>query len=403
MIKRVNMADQGTNIDAITPIGSRVLFTNSSGGECPLLTKKAQICHHSSPVYVSDGTAAGTRLLHTYFDAWYFTPVGTKDIFLTNDPKAGLQLRATDGTAKGTVKLAQMGTFAQNLVVVIYPSGDRAFVFSGQNLWITNGIRSGTRLIRRVASGDGGANVSGAVAGHTFFFTRLSQSHGYQLWRSDGIANGTEVVRDGLGSVKNWPPTVLAPAFGGVLYQTSLGRHGSQLWIAGSSTRRSGRLHNFVSSVNLSGGFATADSRIYFSAPDGASRDALWATDGTKKGTVVVADLNTGHSTQDLIQSVVSIPRPCCHPLVLFEAKDGVHGHGMWRTNGTPASTERVGGHMSFVNPFPLTVGGNRVFFAGYSNKYGNELWTSNGASAPSGTSLARDIFPGPAHRIRTI
>ena len=360
------------------------------------MTKKPRICPHSSRVYVSDGTAAGTRLLHTYFDAWYFTPVGRKAVFLMSGPKTGLQLRATDGTAKGTAKLAQLGSFGQNLVVVMYPAGNRAFVLSGQNLWITNGTRSGTRLIRRVASADGGRNVSVAVAGHTFFFTRLSQSHGYQLWRSDGTAHGTTVVRDGLGSVKNWPPTVLAPAFGGVLYQTSLGRHGSQLWVAGSGTRRSGRLRDFVSSVNLSGGFATAANRIYFSAPDGKSKDGLWATDGTKNGTVVVADLDTGRRAQDLIQSVVSIPRPCCRPLVLFEAKDRTHGYGLWRTNGTRAGTERVGGHVWFANPVTLTVDGNRVFFAGYSMRYGNELWTSNGASTPSGTSLAKDIYPGP-------
>jgi ELWxxDGT repeat protein len=237
-----------------------------------------------------------------------------------SEPKTGLQLQATDGTAKGTVKLAQLGSFGQNLVVVMYPGENRAFVLSGQNLWITNGTRSGTRMVRRVASADGGRNVSGAVAGHILFFIRLSKSHGYQLWRSDGTAHGTKVVRDGLGTVKNWPPTVLAPAFGGVLYQTSLGHHGSQLWIAGSTTRRSGELHNFSSSVNIGGGFAAADGKVYFSAPDGRRFDGLWATDGTKTGTVVLAKL-AEHRSQDLIQSVVSIPRPCCKPLVLFEAK----------------------------------------------------------------------------------
>jgi hypothetical protein len=46
-----------------------------------------------------------------------------------------------------------------------------------------------------------------------------------------------------------------------------------------------------------------------------------------------------------------------------------------WRTNGTPAGTARVSRRLFRVDPHDLVVAGSRLFFAGFDEATGTELW----------------------------
>ena len=67
----------------------------------------------------------------------------------------------------------------------------------GQELWKSNGTAAGTVLVKDINPGPGDSlpryltNVNG-----TLFFDANDGTHGSELWRSDGTAAGTQIVKD---------------------------------------------------------------------------------------------------------------------------------------------------------------------------------------------------------------
>jgi ELWxxDGT repeat protein len=81
---------------------------------------------------------------------------------------------------------------------------------------------------------------------------------------------------------------------------------------------------------------------------------------------------------------------------LFFSARDALHGTELWKSDGTPRGTRlvadiRPGGGDS--SPHELTAGGGRVYFIADDGTHGLELWTSDGTRA--GTRLVLDIQPG--------
>ena len=70
---------------------------------------------------------------------------------------------------------------------------------------------------------------------------------------------------------------------------------------------------------------------------------------------------------------------------------NGVHGYGLWKTDGTEAGTVLVkaipAGEFATLN--------GKLYFRGNDGVDGSELWTSDGT--PEGTVMIKDIQAGPA------
>lgn len=81
---------------------------------------------------------------------------------------------------------------------------------------------------------------------------------------------------------------------------------------------------------------------------------------------------------------------------IYFIAGDGIHGHELWRTDGTAAGTSLIvdlcPGACAGVFAGPV-VAGDRLYFVGDDGAHGLELFSSDGTAA--GTTLLADIFPG--------
>jgi ELWxxDGT repeat protein/cysteine-rich repeat protein len=66
-------------------------------------------------------------------------------------------------------------------------------------------------------------------------------------------------------------------------------------------------------------------------------------------------------------------------------------GIGVWKSDGTAAGTLPVTNPFDVI-PYELTNVGGRLFFTGYDDAFGRELWTSNGTR--TGTTRLTDIAP---------
>src|SRR5262245_18537152 len=175
------------------------------------------------------------------------------------------------------------------------------------------------------------------------------------LWRSDGTAAGTVLVKDGFSDLG------ALTAFKGLLYFTVDGG----LWKSDGTTAGTVLVKNVTG-----GGLTDVNGTLFFAGNDGVNGAELWKSDGTTAGTVLVKDIFTGTSKTCFVGGA-------------GPARGGTQCHGTITPNSSyPAYLSNVNGRLYFT----ATNGDS-----GKAN--GSELWTSDGTDA--GTVLIKDILPG--------
>lgn len=339
-----------TPISSLTVAGSSLfLVADNDAGEPAL--------------WSTDGTGGGTKVLTSAAGLTGANPpgiitgltrVGPKLFFTVNKPSDGPALWVSDGTVTGTTKLkavpGPIGGYDG------YPSvignqtavGTRLFFTTtsgsgttGIALWVSNGTAAGTAKVADISPAveDSGKRiVPGQFAGFNgnLYFANYGAATGVELWKSNGTAAGTALLKD---------------------INPGLGR-------------------SFPAHMNVVNG------ALYFSASDGKGGNQLWKTSGTAAGTVKVRTLATT-ATSDALQSNVNqgTSFATIGDTMLFAANNGVFGTELWKTDGTTAGTKLVKdllpGPLSSY-PAMLTAVGSKVFFAAtYQNH--SELWVSDG------------------------
>jgi ELWxxDGT repeat protein len=245
----------------------------------------------------------------------------------------------------------------------------------GRDLYRTDGTAAGTALVKDIteASFD-----SLTVAGSTLFFQVQSPSGtvNNQLWKSDGTTAGTVLVAV-VSSQSNHV------GMGGVLYFVSDGTlYRSDGTAAGTvpvSTVPSG-----VANLTVIGG------RLWFAAAAAGTGTEVWTSDGTAAGTQMVKDINPGTGSSSPTGFTEHAG------MIYFSAIDGVTGREPWKSDGTDAGTMllrdiRSGSGSS--TPVQLEAVGSTLFFRATEAATGSELWKTDGTTA--GTVLVKDILPG--------
>ena len=113
--------------------------------------------------------------------------------------------------------------------------------------WITDGTEAGTALIATITTPSDtpptywGAPPEGfTAAGSVVYFTADDGVHGSELWRTDGTAAGTTMIKDiATGTFTGWDneprpessyPSGIVPFAGGILFTAEDGVNGGELW-----------------------------------------------------------------------------------------------------------------------------------------------------------------------------
>jgi ELWxxDGT repeat protein len=411
---RVIDSNQVNYVGGLTNVNGIFFFQGNDYTLDPEFAANAQL-------WKSDGTVAGTKLVKdidvdgTSFLAGSFIVIDQTLLFVANDGVSGYELWQSDGTTAGTtlvkdIRAEEADAFAPlnyQLTVV-----DRTLFFVAYNdvvgteLWKSDGTAEGTVLVKDITPGER-STFNAFTARLTAFNQQLwftvdvfegdegpdfAQPIGRQLWQSDGTAEGTRFVQDiSLGD----PTQFLTTVNGNLVFAVT--RAGAiDLWQSDGTNTSLIRTFDLGGNVpdRLSiNSLAVIDGNWFFlTSVDGLlPATTLWQSDGTATGTVMVRD--------KLPSALISgfNPRP---PTIVLDnynlifSLEGLGGSSLWRSDGTSEGTiqlkDQLTGSGSQLSAF--TAFDQTVFFAANSAN-GRELWKSDGTVA--GTVLVKDINLG--------
>jgi ELWxxDGT repeat protein len=217
--------------------------------------------------------------------------------------------------------------------------------------------------------------------GGTVFFTASTPATGRELWRTDGTAGGTQLVKDINPGAADALVDNLTPVDGVLYFLADDGVNGSALWRTDGTAAGTVLVKDIVPGPEASsiGDLIAFNGRLFFLATGAGGRE-LWQSDGTDAGTAVVRDIAPGAFDSDA----------CClavfDDLLFFRAIDATVGAELWATDGTEAGTQvlsdiRPGPFGSF--PFAMTPSAGALFFRARDGVTGLELWKTTPLASP--------------------
>jgi ELWxxDGT repeat protein len=241
----------------------------------------------------------------------------------------------------------------------------------------------------------GGFTRSGSVT----YFVATDPTHGYELWRTDGTAAGTMLVKDVLAGPDGAAPRSLTDVGGTLFFLVSRPSLGHQLWRSDGTAAGTVQVAQLAPAGSMAfppNDFTAAGGVLFFSADVGGLGRELWKSDGTAAGTVLVKDIWPGANSA---LSIFPSSLTAFASGVVFAASTPGKGRELWKSDGTAAGTVEVADIAPGLDSSsPLStrvVSGGRVYFDAATAARGRELWVSDGTSA--GTALLADIAPGPS------
>lgn len=259
---------------------------------------------------------------------------------------------------------------------------------NGRELWKTDGTAAGTVLVKDINPGTASSYPNNfMVLGGNAYFCANDGVNGNELWKSDGTAAGTQLVK--VINAYDFEIRLLF-VFHDYLYFTSDDGNGTQLWRTDGTESGTVPFKNINPRYYYESGSAVLNDVLYFSATDGINGDELWKTDGTAAGTVMVKDIQSGASSSNIGYLTLF------NGAIYFSAFDNENGGELWKSDGTAAGTvilfDIVPGTVSSF-PRDFKVFDNNLFFSTLDSAGDRELWKTDGTSA--GTVLFKDIYVG--------
>jgi ELWxxDGT repeat protein len=376
--------------------GSRPrLLTNSSG---TLFFGALDISGSAlGHLWKSDGTEAGTvvvtnQVLLNFFSAVSPTIIPMKGVvYFTGGPSGtNVELWKTDGTEAGTARVKDIcpGTCSSSpgsLTIVndvLYFSATNGT--NGFELWRSDGTEAGTAMVKDTLPGPSSSGAPGRfgpfgltnVSGRLFFQAQDGIA-GVELWKSDGTAAGTVMVRDILPGAGSSDPRSLVNV-DGTLFFSATDVAGRELWKSDGTALGTLMVKDIRPGGSSSGPTAltSVGDALFFLADNGPTGLELWTSDGTEAGTQLVRDMDPGIASSQPEFSFAMIDGG--HKKSLFAASDAVGGHELWSSDGTAKGTVRIAdiapGPLS-SSPTNFTVAGPRVFFSANDGATGRELY----------------------------
>jgi ELWxxDGT repeat protein len=372
-------------------------------------------------LWKTDGTTAGTELIRDIESGVSNSSPGDLVVmnnvvyFVCTTSAAGRELCSSDGTFGGTSLLKDINpgsndSQVRGLTVV----GNQLFFFAdngttGLELWVSDGTEVGTRLVQDIYPGStplnrasSGFNISltGRFAGtnDTFYFMANDGTTGLELWKSDGTAGGTTLVRDIISGAQG--PQYLQQFVGVgdlLVFESQETSFDREIFVSDGTA--SGTVQVDVN--NSADGSSPQDitrvgDEVYFFASDASFTSGLYRFDP-------VNDISPQLVQDDLQPGFVDNAIAAFRGDVVFSNRSSSTGaYEIWFSDGGTASkiadararfgSVRASGTGFEGDATPDAAGAN-LYFQAETSADGYELWRTDGTSA--GTELVQNFGAG--------
>ncbi|GAB3705599.1 hypothetical protein GCM10027592_38240 [Spirosoma flavus] len=266
----------------------------------------------------------------------------------------------------------------------------------GKELWKSDGTEQGTMLVRDIFPGADGANIQNLtnVNGTLFFSAKIPVPqfgiYPNELWKSDGTEGGTVELLDGQGSKPESKDPQNLTNVGGLLYYSNtlaLGGGSYTGLLKSNGTNSPGTIRityypsdppNFPKISQLT----NLNGTLYFVYGGG-----LYKSNGTIASTELVKTIAPGPADNNKIKHLINV-----NGTLFFTANDGQAGdfHRLWKSDGTAAGTVKlvdgIANPAEGPNPANLTDVNGTLYYTSLISKGGSSYWgifKSNGTNNP--------------------
>lgn len=259
----------------------------------------------------------------------------------------------------------------------------------GKELWKTDGTANGTKIVKDILPGPKEylpifqqiiTNIT--LVNSTPFFLTTTPEYGLELWRSDGTAAGTKLVKDitpgtSSSTISNMVSCNNLLFF---LVQNSSGK--MELWRSDGTD--SGTFFLFTMTSNTIQ-LVSNGNQVYFTLYD-AIGVQFWKSDGTVSGTTLIKSF-ADYSHTNLVRSG--------NYIYFFLKERAAPKVSLIKSDGTAAGTQSI---YSFEESYSQQIANVKVFngtiyFTAYTAAAGIEAWKSDGTTV--GTKMIVDLRPG--------
>lgn len=319
-------------------------------------------------------------------------------------PSSGYELFKTDGTYAGTVLVKEIVAGSGHSVPRDLTNVNGTLFFSARDgfannadvnreLWKSDGTAAGTvRVKELIASATEGSNPDQLLnVNGVLFFTALAESGGNglgsELWRSDGTAAGTVLVKDIRPGLFSSGIDNMTNVNGTLFFTANDGSGGTELWRSDGTAAGTVRMANIKpgSGSSAPSDLTNVNGTLFFGADDGTGKE-LWKS-GTAVGTTqLVRDLATspnGITPQELVN---------VNGTLYFTS--GLVG-GLWRSNGDSANTVQVTAAPGSSSN--LTNVNGTLMFSAFGGTSSRQVWKSDGTSSGTQIAVVTNASPGGA------
>lgn len=308
------------------------------------------------------------------------------------------RLVVTDGTAAGTIGISNLGA---ETISKIIPAQDFVYIITSvtsfspsisatDKIWKSDGTASGTVLVKALGSTSlSEINVYYSVEGHkknysldgnVLYFSAKDPTNGVELWRTDGTAAGTYIVKDINAGSSGSSPAGFCKIGTDVVFKASTSGNPGKLWKTDGTDVGTSQIPVIEPFYIVNSDMAKLGNKVIFFAHNTVDGFEPYVSDGTAAGTFMLKNINpSGNSLTTQAQGLhLKVVGNYCY----FIANNGTTS-SLWRTDGTTNGT------------IELIAENNNISDAAYSAVDGDKLWYINYNSAGSGANSKLIVTDG--------
>ncbi|MBD2057868.1 pre-peptidase C-terminal domain-containing protein [Oculatella sp. FACHB-28] len=333
-----------------------------------------------------------------------FTDVSGSLYFTANDGE-GYALWKSEGailTALGTVqttakvKAIKPGATSTdisgltNINGVLYFAADDGV--NGTELWKSDGTAAGTVLVKDINTTVGGSSLprSLTAVGDTLYFVASNQGGNFELWKSDGTAAGTVQVADLAAGLVSSSPNSLTNVNGTLFFTANAGATGTELYRLdpGSTTPQlldiatTGNPNSFPENLTV------VNNGLYFTAITDANGIEIWKI-GANGSPIRVTDIGPSSSDSDAANLTVVGSK------LYFTAVDSNFRNQLWSIDTASADTlTQLTSVDNGSSPASLVNVNGTLYFSARDGGLGREIWSTDGTAVGTTAKTNVDFNP---------